>query len=129
MRYMLDTDTCIYLINRHPQLEPRAGPDVCGISTVVLGELERGKRLTQRTDYIERFDRFIAGMAVRNLDAVAAREYAAIRVDLEAKGTPIGPNDLWIAAHARALGVPLVTNNLREFACVPNLAVETWMTA
>lgn len=126
---MLDTDTCIYIINRHPKLVPQAGPDECAISTIVLGELERGKRLTQRPDYIERFDRFIAGMTVCVLDAAASREYASIRVELEAQGQPIGPNDLWIAAHARALNVPLVTNNIREFSRVSNLTYETWMTA
>lgn len=128
MQYMLDTDTCIYIINQHPKMVRQAEPDDCAISVIVLGELERGKLRTDRADYVERFDRFIDGMHVVDLDRTAGEEYAAIRVHLESKGQVIGPNDLWIAAHARAVDVPLVTNNTREFSRVPGLTIDTWMT-
>ena len=58
-----------------------------------------------------------------------ARRYGRLRAHLRAIGQPIGPNDLWIAAHALARDVPLITHNLSEFRRVPGLAVETWMTA
>ena len=124
---MLDTDTCIYIINQHPKMVRQAEPDDCAISVIVLGELERGKLRTDRADYVARFDRFIDGMKVVDLDAATSRAYADIRVFLESIGRPIGPNDLWIAAHARAMDLPLVTNNTREFSRVPDLRIDTWM--
>jgi len=61
------------------------------------------------------------------LDAETSRHYAAIRAELERTGTPIGANDLWIAAQARALGAVAVTDNVREFERVPGLVVENWL--
>lgn len=128
MEYMLDTDTCIYLINDHPKMRAQADPADCGISVIVVGELERGNARSSRPEQNRiLLDRFIDGMNVVDLGQDAARAYGAIRVDLETRGEPIGPNDLWIAAHARALGIPLVTNNTREFSRVPRLTVDTWM--
>ena len=69
---------------------------------------------------------FLSSIAVVPFDADAAREYGLIRADLKKKGTLIGANDLLIAAHARALGVTLVTNNTREFERVEGLMVENW---
>ena len=63
------------------------------------------------------------------LDARVAQEYGRLRAHLRAIGRPIGPNDLWIAAHALARSVPLITHNLSEFGRVPGLSVDTWMTA
>ncbi len=128
MQMMLDTDTCIYLINEHPKLEPLAEPDDCAISIIVLGELQRGKLMTKRNDYKAKIDHFLAGMDVVDLDSAVSSEYADIRVFLESKGQSIGPNDLWIASHARSLNVPLVTNNTREFSRVPDLTIDTWMS-
>ena len=71
--------------------------------------------------------RVVDGLAVVPLDAVTARCYARIRADLERKGTPIGANDLWIAAQALALGAVLVTDNEREFSRVGKLTVENWL--
>ena len=124
---MLDTDTCIYIINQNPKMMPKAEPARCAISVVVLGELERGKLLSRRKDYEARFTRFINGLTVAALNDEASRAYAKIRVHLEAKGKPIGPNDLWIAAHALAANLRLVTGNKREFSRVPGLSVESWM--
>ena len=70
----------------------------------------------------------LAAVQVIDLDADVAREYGQLRAHLRSIGQPIGPNDLWIAAHALARGVPLVTHNLAEFRRVPGLSVETWMT-
>ena len=71
----------------------------------------------------------LAAVQVVDLDAEAARQYGQLRAYLRSVGQPIGPNDLWIAAHALARDVPLVTHNLAEFRRVPDLSVETWMMA
>jgi tRNA(fMet)-specific endonuclease VapC len=71
-------------------------------------------------------DQFFLALPVLPFDRVAASDYGDIRVTLERAGTPIGPLDLLIAAHARALQLTLVTNNLKEFSRVPNLKVEDW---
>lgn len=122
--YMLDTDTCIYLINQHPDIKPKGEPKDSFISVVVLGELERACLLAKRPQAIRTF---IHGVAVSEMPASAAASYAQIRVDLEKRGQIIGPNDLWIAAHALVFNVVLVTNNTREFERVDNLRIENWL--
>ena len=72
---------------------------------------------------------FLTAVEVVDLNAEVARQDGGLRADLYAVGQPIGPNGPWIAAHALARGVPLITHNLSEFRRVPRLAVETWMTA
>ena len=124
MDFLLDTDTCIYLINRHPRLQRKAPPAQCAISVIVLGELERAVRRARRP---EPTAEFISRINVVPMEDNAAREYGHIRHHLESTGQMIGPNDLWIAAHASALDVTLVTNNTREFRRVPDLSVTTWL--
>lgn len=124
MDFLLDTDTCIYLINRHPKVRRKAPPAQCAISVIVLGELERA---VQRSKRPEPTVEFINRINVVPLEDNAAREYGDIRHYLESTGQMIGPNDLWIAAHASALKLTLVTNNTREFRRVPNLSVATWL--
>ncbi|MCP3867801.1 MAG: type II toxin-antitoxin system VapC family toxin [Gammaproteobacteria bacterium] len=126
MQFMLDTDTCIYLINKHTDMKPVGRPDDCCISVIVLGELERGCLLSQRPEPTRAF---INGMAIAEMPTDAAVAYAQIRVDLEKKGEIIGPNDLWIAAHALCFDVPLVTNNTREFSRVEGLQIENWLAS
>ena len=127
---MLDTDTCIYIAKQAAGLEPRLPLGDCGISVVVLGELEWGVAWSRRTEENRNdLDDFLATVQVVHLDAEVARRYGRLRAHLRAVGKPIGPNDLWIAAHALARDVPLVTHNLAEFRRVPDLSVETWMTA
>lgn len=131
-RYLLDSDTCIYALSRrHPAVSARFDllkPGEAVISAVAYGELLFGAsksnapaaaaaRLTALT--------LVAGLAP--LPMAAAGHYAEIRRHLEAAGKPIGANDIWIAAHARATGLVLVTNNEREFRRVPGLAVENWL--
>ena len=101
----------------------------CGVSIIVLGELEWGARLSNRKDESFASVRdFIGAVQVVELDADVAREYGQLRAHLRSIGQPIGPNGLWIAAHALARDVPLVTHSLAEFRRVPGLSVETWMT-
>ena len=126
---MLDTNTCIYAMKRATGFKERLPLHACGVSSIVLGELEWGARISNRKDESFASVRdFIAAVQVVDLDADVAREYGRIRAHLRSIGQPIGPNDLWIAAHALARDVPLVTHNLSEFERVPGLAAETWMT-
>ncbi len=127
MRVMLDTDSCIYLINRRAGMVPQAALHECGISAVVLGELEFGVLNSQRPDANrERLLNFLGTVSVHSLGEDEAMAYASIRRDI--KNQLIGRNDLWIAAHALAQNVPLITNNMREFARVPGLTVNTWFS-
>ena len=127
---MLDTDTCIFVRRQPAGFRPRQPLRDCGISVVVLGELEWGVARSRRVDENEAALRdFVSSVQVVELDAEVARQYGRLRAHLRAIGQPIGPNDLWIAAHALARDVPLITHNLSEFQRVPDLSVDTWMTA
>ena len=88
-------------------------------------------RVAQSRRFVENraaLEALVDAVQVIDLDADVAREYGQLRAHLRSIGQPIGPNDLWIAAHALARDVPLITHNLTEFRRVPGLAVETWMT-
>lgn len=126
---MLDTNTCIYAMKRVEGFKERLPLHACGVSIIVLGELEWGAWLSNRRDQSFAAVRdFVAAVRIVDLDGSTAREYGQLRAHLRSIGRPIGPNDLWIAAHALALDVPLVTHNLSEFGRVPGLVVETWLT-
>lgn len=130
-RFLLDTDTCIYLINRRsPEVLARFDRLKTGeamISTIAYGELAFGAGKSRTRDLaMEHLKALTHVAAVAPLPVSAAEHYAAIRIDLEAAGRPIGNNDLWIAAHARAAGLTLVTNNEREFRRVSGLTVQNW---
>ena len=125
---MLDTDTCVFLRRRPAGFRPRLPMGDCGISVIVLGELEWGVSRSRRFEENEAALRdLLARVQVVHLDAEVARRYGRLRAHLRSIGQLIGPNDLWIAAHALARGVPLVTHNLADFRRVPDLSVETWM--
>ena len=70
----------------------------------------------------------LTAVQVVEIDVGVARRYGRIRADLAAVGQPIGPNDPWIAAHALALDLPLITHNIAEFGRIPELSIDTWMT-
>jgi tRNA(fMet)-specific endonuclease VapC len=94
----------------------------------VLGELETGVEDSARVEHNRvRLNEAVEGFEVILLDAAAARRYAQVRAVLERQGTPIGANDLWIAAQALSIGAILVTDNMREFQRVPGLALENWL--
>ncbi len=127
---MLDTNICIYAMNRRRGFQARLPLEDCGVSIVVLGELEFGAHRSSRSaQSFASIRDFAASVQVVDLDAEVARQYGRLRAHLRAVGRPIGPNDLWIAAHALARDVPLITHNVSEFRRVPGLSVETWMTA
>jgi tRNA(fMet)-specific endonuclease VapC len=128
--YLLDTDFCVHVLRRK-SVSARArlvdAPGDLFMSTVTLAELMFGGLKSHRPDRAALEIEALAGqMTVLPFDAAAAAAYAAIRLALERAGTPIGPNDMLIAAQAQAAGLVMVTGNRREFDRVPGLAVETW---
>ena len=130
-RYMLDTDTCSYIMKRSNQtvlnrLASIAVTDVC-ISVITKSELLYGVEVSpRRMQDAEALTAFLPHVAVLDLPDEAAAHYAQIRADLKRRGQMIGANDLLIAAHARSLGVRLVTNNTAEFGRVKGLTLENW---
>jgi tRNA(fMet)-specific endonuclease VapC len=131
-RYMLDTDTCSYIMKRsHPGVLKRLGTlpvsDVC-ISVITKSELLFGVQVSPRRRQDQSaLDAFLHYIEVLDFPDQASLHYAIIRADLRRLGTMIGANDLFIAAHARSLGLTLVTNNTREFGRVSKLVIENWM--
>jgi len=130
-RFLLDTNMLSELV-RQPQGTVAAriaavGEDSVCTSTVVAAELRYGAEKSGSRRLAERVDLILSALEVLPLEPPADRHYAAIRDHLARQGTPIGPNDLLIAAHARAADCTVVTANAREFSRVPGLAVENWL--
>lgn len=133
VRYLLDTNIVSDLL-RHPRgsvaqrlLRKSAGR--VALSIVVAAELRFGVAKSLHPQLGERLELILERLVVLPLETPVEHHYAEIRSALERAGTPIGPNDLFIAAHARALGAIVVTDNVREFARVPGLVVENWLRA
>ena len=131
MRYMLDTNICIYTIKHKPpeviqRFLSHDTSELC-ISSITYAELMHGveKSMAAERNRIA-ITMFLSPISVLNFDTYAAEEYGKIRADLERRGTPIGPMDILIAAHAKAEDLILVTNNTREFERVEDLEVEDW---
>src|SRR5579864_9765152 len=130
-RYMLDTDTCSYIMKRSnsgvlKRLGALSVSDVC-ISVITKSELLFGVEVSPRRRQDEAaLDAFLNYVEVLDFPDEASPHYARIRADLKKRGKMIGANDLLIAAHSRSLGLTLVTNNTREFGRVPHLALENW---
>jgi len=98
------------------------------LSVITFGELHFGAaKSQQRETVIAMLDELTAFLPVLALPEIASREYGTLRAVLEAKGQPIGNNDLWIAAHAKSIDMTLVTNNEREFKRIPGLKLENWV--
>ena len=131
VRYLLDTNICIYIAKRRPpevagRFE-RLRPGEVGMSMITYGELLLGAEKSQHPKQAgQRLQRFVELVPVLALPDASPSHYARIRANLERAGTPIGANDLWIAAHALASDLILVSNNLREFGRVAGLATENW---
>jgi len=131
IRYLLDTNICIYVINvRAPTVLARFLAheiDGLGISAITASELYWGLCKSGSVRNRTTLDKFLSPLTVLDYDLNAAQHYGELRAYLEKQGTPIGPLDQQIAAHALALGITLVTNNVREFERVPGLRVENWV--
>ena len=132
MRYLLDTNTCIYVIKRSPpqvykRLRRLRIGDV-GISAITFSELQFGVTNSAKPEKNQlALTEFLAPLEVLDFPSAAAVTFGEVRLHLKQAGTPIGSYDLLIAAHALEQGLTLVTNNLKEFKRVPGLALENWM--
>jgi len=131
-RFLLDTNICIYIRRERPPgvlaRFQRLKPGEAALSVITYGELVYGVEKSQFREQARRRLAELAGlMPVMELPLQAGQCYGAIRAALEAKGEMIGNNDLWIAAHAMAAGLTLVTNNEREFRRVEGLKTANWV--
>jgi tRNA(fMet)-specific endonuclease VapC len=128
---LLDTNTCIFLLNQanpavRTQFEARSPSDIA-LCSIVKAELLFGAYRSKRVDANrQRLGAFFAPLHCFGFDDDCAEHYALIRADLMAQGQPIGPNDLMIAATARANDAILITNNTKEFSRVAGLRLEDW---
>lgn len=132
--FLLDTNICIYIRQRRPAHVlarfKTLQPGTAALSVITYGELIYGvEKSPERKASQSKLQELMSLLAVLPLPATAADVYGEIRSDLEAKGEIIGGNDLWIAAHAKAAGLILVTNNEREFKRVKGLKVQNWAKA
>jgi tRNA(fMet)-specific endonuclease VapC len=132
LKYLLDTNTVIYVLKRRPKevLETfNANASRMAISSITLSELIYGAEKSPNVHKnLESIEDFISHLEVLSYDAKASQHYGQIKTALEKKGEIIGENDIHIAAHAISQGLILVSNNLKEFKRVSNLALENWVT-
>ena len=131
MKYYLDTNTIIYALKgSFPAISDhfrKVSPQSIAIPSIVCAEIEYGAR--RSFDYsrtMSVYSRFMSVFPKEAFSEKAAAVYGSIRADLEAKGTPIGPNDLIIAATVKANDGILITNNEKEFSRVEGLKIENW---
>jgi tRNA(fMet)-specific endonuclease VapC len=131
MKWMLDTDTCIAIIKKHPgALKKLRGKSIgqVGISAITLGELAFGAaKSNQPAEANAALGDFLLALEVAPFNEHAAMHYGPVRASLSRRGKPIGPLDTLIASHARALEVVLVSHNAREFGRVEGLRVDDWL--
>ncbi len=130
-RYLLDANIVIYLRQRRPETVvrrfDRLQPGEAAVSVIAYGELQYGAmKSSQRAAGLERLRELSQVLPALPLPEKAAETYGFIRADLESRGEMICNNDLWIAAHALASGLTLVTNNEKEFRRVRGLKVQNW---
>ena len=130
--YLLDTNICIYIAKHKPievlQRFQLLEVGQVGMSVITHGELTHGAYKSQQPQLaLSKLQQLVELIPVMPIAATVSEHYGQIRSSLEKAGTPIGNNDLWIAAHALDLQVTLVTNNVREFERVPSLKLENWV--
>ena len=131
LKYMLDTHIAIYVIKNRPvsalTIFNQYANQLC-ISVITLSELMHGVEKSTRPNHnLRQVEDFFSRLSILSYGQKAATHYGDIRATLERKGTPIGVNDLHIAAHSRSEGLTLVTNNLKEFERVEGLRLENWV--
>ncbi len=132
MNFLIDTNICIYIINRHPPevIQKFKDSEVgqIAISSITVSELQYGvSKSKYREHNLKRLEEFLTPFQILPYDEYAAKYYGEIRSQLENQGTIIGPLDLLIAAHALSQNLILVTNNEKEFKRIPSLKVENWV--
>ncbi len=127
---MLDANICIYVMNKRPpgvaEKFAEFDADEIGISSIVVGELSFGANKSNSARTKQVLQDFLEPITLVDFDVQAAYKYGEVRAALEQAGTPIGPHDTQIAAHALLLNATLVTNNLKEFKKVKGLKLENW---
>lgn len=132
LKYMLDTNICIYVIKRRPIEVLETFNKYAGlmcISSITYAELCHGVEKSAKPEHNRQaVEDFISRLTILQYGEKAAQHYGDIRAELEKAGTPIGVNDLHISAHARSEGLALITNNLREFERVQGLRLENWIS-
>jgi tRNA(fMet)-specific endonuclease VapC len=131
VRYLLDTNICIYIAKRKPDRVlarlRQLRPGDIGMSVVTYLELVYGAWKSDQVETnLDRLEQLRNLIPVQSLDADVGRYYGRVRAELEKKGVPIGAYDLMIAAHALSLGLTVVTNDVREFARVDGLRLDNW---
>ncbi|MBC2715775.1 MAG: type II toxin-antitoxin system VapC family toxin [Desulfobacteraceae bacterium] len=132
MKFMLDTNICIYIIKRKPsnvieRFRQMEISQIC-ISSITLSELLYGASKSSRPEQNQiALSQFVAPLEILAYDDDAARFYGSLRAHLEKQGTPIGSLDMLIAAHTLSVACTLVTNNEKEFYRVPNLKIDNWI--
>jgi len=131
LRYMVDTNICIYVMHRKSRPLMEAFDQAAGLlcmSSITYGEMWFGAEKSERRDEnLTSLSLFAARMEIPSFDPAAGEHFGEIRMQLERSGTPCGPYDMLIGAHARSLGLTLVTNNRRDFDRMPGLKVENWV--
>jgi tRNA(fMet)-specific endonuclease VapC len=130
-RYLLDTNICIYIRQKKPEQVlrrfRRLRPGEAVLSVITYGELLYGAtKSVYRPEALERLRELVHLLPAVAMPENAAETYGAMRAELESNGEMIGNNDLWIAAHAVAAGLTLVTNNEKEFRRVRGLKLQNW---
>ena len=131
-RFLLDTNICIYIQRQRPgnvlARFKKLAPGDAAISVITWGELLYGaEKSKQRKKALELLAEFKTFVPVLPIPETAGNTYGIIRASLESQGQPIGNNDLWIAAHAKAEGLTIVTNNEQEFRRIAGLKVQNWV--
>lgn len=131
MIYLLDTNICIYILNKKPQevltrFEAMTEHSI-GISSITAAELAFGARKSGSERNVQALKKFLLPLSLHAFDEEAIWHYAQVRSRLQQLGSPIGPLDTLIAGHALALDAVLVTNNRKEFDRVEGLRVENWV--
>jgi tRNA(fMet)-specific endonuclease VapC len=130
---MLDTDSCIAIIKKHPvALKKLRGKSIgqVGLSSITLGELAFGAHKSSRPkDARGALSEFLLALEIAVFDDQAAMRYGEVRASLVRRGRPVGPLDTLIGSHAHALDVILVTHNTREFSQIAGLRLEDWIKA
>jgi tRNA(fMet)-specific endonuclease VapC len=132
MRFLLDTNICIYIIKQKPpkvfdKFQTLTPSDV-GVSSITVAELEYGAYKSQRQEQNRAaLSQFLIPLEILPFDERATQTYGQIRAQLERRGTVIGSMDMLIASQAISLGLTLVTNNVRELSQIPGLPLENWV--
>jgi tRNA(fMet)-specific endonuclease VapC len=132
MKYLIDTNICIYIMNKRPvsviEKFKTIEPYEIGISSITVSELRYGvAKSTQKIENAKRLSDFLMPFEILPYDSEAASAYGDIRSQLEQTGQTIGPLDLLIGAHALSRDLIIITNNTKEFSRIERLAVENWV--